>query len=787
MQKRKGFTLVELVIVIAVIAILAGVLIGTFASVINRANDSARLQELKAQEIEQKADDILKKIEDSGWYGWEDFETSIVEKMTRVYKESATPDQAKIKAAVTSAIEDYAKANANSKTNLTEDQVRAIVENAMGEINYSGVTEAQVKTIIETASDVKGAEVASSTVREIVEAANANNLTAPEVAKIITINIGGATASDFDAKLDAAVAAIKASQRSDADLTALIETLVPVTRHVANQTELDKAIAELQSGSTIWLDNEMLTVDFTLNSGLDQVKTFTLRGKAIGTLNVDAPKATLYVMNDITTKLNVIAIANNSLHTYGTVNNAEINAGRYVVEQGSVTGTLKAAPTANQTVTVEVGAYTSVATLEAQYQTTGTEVNNYIQIVNAGRVGSAKLTGVEGWTAGTNTTNVRIVNKAGATGTDAKAAQAGQQTTGSVTSTLEAVPFTVVDEVTATSTELATTGTSGTYNVTGNVEGFWGAMYATAFAGGDGTKENPYQISNAAELVRLSWLMLNEPASYNTKNYILTSDIDLTGSTWMPISAYSRNLADYRDNWFAGTFDGQGYSVTGLNDNRLGEIYHSGLTGKNASTVANAGGEYTFGLFGSVKGATIKNVTVGISLSNTSFVKDAKTYVGDSVGGLVGFVDGYATISNIVVNGTVKGTDGVAGIVGRWYNKTSYGSNGATTGSVKNCVNNATIVAYNPATSGDGQYTHVAGILGYESGIAVSFVDNTNNGNVTGNAVAVYIACIGNGDGLTGSGNVNNGTVSFTTIAVGETQSVTGTQTSLFATKANAK
>ena len=37
-RKRRGFTIVELVIVIAVIAILAGVLIPTFVSVINKAN-----------------------------------------------------------------------------------------------------------------------------------------------------------------------------------------------------------------------------------------------------------------------------------------------------------------------------------------------------------------------------------------------------------------------------------------------------------------------------------------------------------------------------------------------------------------------------------------------------------------------------------------------------------------------------------------------------------------------------------------------------------------------------
>ncbi len=43
-MNKKGFTLVELVIVIAVIAILAAVLIPTFAGVIERANKSSRLQ-----------------------------------------------------------------------------------------------------------------------------------------------------------------------------------------------------------------------------------------------------------------------------------------------------------------------------------------------------------------------------------------------------------------------------------------------------------------------------------------------------------------------------------------------------------------------------------------------------------------------------------------------------------------------------------------------------------------------------------------------------------------------
>lgn len=43
-KKKKGFTIVELVIVIAVIAILAAVLIPTFATIINKANQSADIQ-----------------------------------------------------------------------------------------------------------------------------------------------------------------------------------------------------------------------------------------------------------------------------------------------------------------------------------------------------------------------------------------------------------------------------------------------------------------------------------------------------------------------------------------------------------------------------------------------------------------------------------------------------------------------------------------------------------------------------------------------------------------------
>ena len=49
---KKGFTIVELVIVIAVIAILAAVLIPTFSNVIEKANASAALQAAKNAQTE---------------------------------------------------------------------------------------------------------------------------------------------------------------------------------------------------------------------------------------------------------------------------------------------------------------------------------------------------------------------------------------------------------------------------------------------------------------------------------------------------------------------------------------------------------------------------------------------------------------------------------------------------------------------------------------------------------------------------------------------------------------
>lgn len=74
-SNRKGFTITELVIVIAVIAILAAVLIPTFSTIVKKANDSSDLQtarnimiEYVAQENAEVEDVYFIKVDNDTYY-----------------------------------------------------------------------------------------------------------------------------------------------------------------------------------------------------------------------------------------------------------------------------------------------------------------------------------------------------------------------------------------------------------------------------------------------------------------------------------------------------------------------------------------------------------------------------------------------------------------------------------------------------------------------------------------------------------------------------------------------
>ena len=77
-MNKKGFTIVELVIVIAVIAILAAVMIPTFGGIIDKANKSSAEQTAKSLWKEAYAIDLSDGIED----GKEDGEAIVIEDAT---------------------------------------------------------------------------------------------------------------------------------------------------------------------------------------------------------------------------------------------------------------------------------------------------------------------------------------------------------------------------------------------------------------------------------------------------------------------------------------------------------------------------------------------------------------------------------------------------------------------------------------------------------------------------------------------------------------------------------
>lgn len=127
-MRKKGFTITELVIVIAVIAILAAVLIPTFTGLVGKAKESVALQESRAAlNAVISDDDIAAEIEEGGvcyivyndgetvkWYKYES--NQMVEEKT-----TPTVDETDI-IYTEDGEEDYLQAvTANSKTTVIKE------------------------------------------------------------------------------------------------------------------------------------------------------------------------------------------------------------------------------------------------------------------------------------------------------------------------------------------------------------------------------------------------------------------------------------------------------------------------------------------------------------------------------------------------------------------------------------------------------------------------------------------------------------------------------------------
>ncbi|MCL2510231.1 MAG: hypothetical protein FWF07_04035, partial [Methanomassiliicoccaceae archaeon] len=172
---------------------------------------------------------------------------------------------------------------------------------------------------------------------------------------------------------------------------------------------------------------------------------------------------------------------------------------------------------------------------------------------------------------------------------------------------------------------------------------------------GDGSQENPYQISDASGLKLLADEVNNDHNTFENVYFILTDDIYLNvppyneGSGWTPIGGV--------DTHFLGNFDGCGHSIVGLTIYDPDNTYMA-LFGINEGTIKNLGienasitGDYEIGGITAANGGTIENCYVTGDLT-AQF----------SVGGISAWNSG--TIKNCYFNGSLSGNSYVGGIVG---------------------------------------------------------------------------------------------------------------------------
>ena len=302
MRNKKGFTLVELVIVIAVIAILAGVMIGTFASVVKKAKESAKMQEMTAQKQEQIANDIDQKLKNAEWLGWTDFEEKLAEALTETMNKATVKlDEGKVKEATNDAVEKafakYASSLGSTNTGLTAEQVKYIVETALSNKSYSGVTAEQVKAIVNNATSGLS-NLSKSQVQAIVDAAQAKNLTLAQVTAAITnavkdINEKAITAEDIDAKF----------AEVEKNLTASIKDLKDAT---LKESDIEKLLAKYitngkANGDYTWYNANATTMAIANADQLVALSTMAKGGTSFKGKTIELPATETDKEIDLTT------------------------------------------------------------------------------------------------------------------------------------------------------------------------------------------------------------------------------------------------------------------------------------------------------------------------------------------------------------------------------------------------------------------------------------------------------------------------------------------------------
>ena len=273
----------------------------------------------------------------------------------------------------------------------------------------------------------------------------------------------------------------------------------------------------------------------------------------------------------------------------------------------------------------------------------------------------------------------------------------------------------------------------------------WDGSVAESFAGGKGTKDDPYQIANGSQLAYFAKRVNAEEygEKYADTYFELTEDIDLGGKEWTPVGETVADLIMGGHEYFvfSGNFDGKGYTIKNLTIGTETSPYSGdvcGLFGATSGTIEDVvlenvsinyvGGNHSSG-YGFRMGGALVGYSMGDIVNCTVIGLDMKagsdgSYVAlNSIGGLVGIQDGGTTVSHSRVSGKIEEST-KKGNVGGFVGTLAKGS------SAKYCGADVSV-----EVTGNGRGIAVGGFVGIGNGVTIdeTLIENCYaTGNITG-------------------------------------------------------
>lgn len=307
---------------------------------------------------------------------------------------------------------------------------------------------------------------------------------------------------------------------------------------------------------------------------------------------------------------------------------------------------------------------------------------------------------------------------------------------------------------------------------------------------GDGSKDSPYQISNAEKLTALQTQVNDEGFNYKGKYFAITGTIDLGNESWTPIGNGKAS--------FAGSIEGNGNTITGLyvtEETRAGlfeilgvdgtSTYIRNLTICGQVTVdhGHAGGLTAVMGHGTI---TLEKITTDVTVR----VENLNYYASPlgSAGGLIGYnvANAGATYNVVKVikcinKGSIYGVT-AGGIAGA-----NNSSNAANQYTLEDCTNEGTVTgllyaggilggstnstATRCENSGTVKATGTTGTHGYAGGICATNLRWAERCVNTGDVSGKYAGGIAYGLSSTYGGEakycLNKGNITGTRIAAG--------------------